>query len=198
MNEKRLEALSALMDGEFRDADAQALDGWSRDEGLRAAWGRYHLISECMRGTLPRHMDPALASRIAVAVRQEPTILAPDTAAPRPWLKPLAGMAIAASVATLSVVGIQMNRQHGSGAGLGAPVADTAAPASGGMGGQVNLASGSSAARIPRNADAYRTPDPRKTRYLINYTEQRGGAAVQGVPPHVRVLTTGQEPEQQQ
>lgn len=197
MNEEKLEALSALMDGEIRDADARALDGLSRDEGLRAAWGRYHLISECIRGTLPRHLDPALANRIAVAVRQEPTILAPDVSAPRPWLKPLAGMAIAASVATLAVVGIQMNRQHDMGTGPGASVAGAAAPASGGMGGQVNLASGGSAARFARPADASRDPNPGQTRYLIDYTGQRSGAALQGVPPRVRVLTTGQEPEQQ-
>jgi sigma-E factor negative regulatory protein RseA len=184
------------MDGEIRDTDNQALDGWSRDEGLRAAWGRYHLISECMRGTLPRHMDPALASRIAVALRQEPAILAPDVAAPRPWLKPLAGMAIAASVATLAVVGIQMNRQQDPGAGFGASVAGAAA--SSGSGGQVNLASGNNTPRLQRPADGVRTEDPRLDRYLINYAGQRGGAAVPGVPPHVRVLKIRQEQEQQQ
>lgn len=191
MNEKKLEALSALMDGECHDTDTQALDGWSRDEGLRAAWGRYHLISECMRGTLPRHMDPALAGRIAVALRNEPAILAPDVSAPRPWLKPLAGMAIAASVATLAVVGIQINRQQDPGAALGASVAGAAA--SGGTGGQVNLASGNTAARLPRPADSARTADPRLGRYLINYTGQRDRTAAQDVPSDARVLPRRQE-----
>lgn len=194
MNEKKLEALSALMDGEFQDTDSQALDGWSRDEGLRAAWGRYHLISESIRGTLPRHMDPALAGRIAVALRNEPAILAPDVSAPRPWLKPLAGMAIAASVATLAVVGIQMNRQQDPGAGLGASVAGTAA--SGGSGGQVNLASGSTVPRLQRPTSSDRAGDPRPDRDLINYTGERGDAAVQGVPPRVRVLTKQEEQKQ--
>lgn len=188
MNEKKLESLSALMDGEVRDRDLDTLEDWTRDEGLRAAWGRYHLISECIRGTLPRQMDPALASRIAVALRNEPVILAPDSGVSRPWLKPLAGMAIAASVATLAVVGIQMNR--GPDTGLGASVAGVET-AAGGSGGQVNLAAGQARQAAPAN-----TVDPRLNRYLIKYSAQRDGAAVQGVPSNVRVVTERQERQQ--
>lgn len=188
MNEKKLESLSALMDGESLEMDRAALDDWTRDEGLRAAWGRYHLISECVRGTLPRHMDPALAGRIAVALRSEPVILAPEATARRPWLKPLAGMAIAASVATLAVVGIQVNRGQDAGA-TGAMVAESGA-GNAGSGGQVTLAAGA-AQQVPTPVAV----DPRLNRYLIKYSGPREGTAVEEVPSTVRIVTEGQ-PEQ--
>ena len=196
MNEKKLEALSALMDGESFDSDAGSLQGWTRDEGLRATWGRYHIMSDCLRGTLPRHLDPALANRIAMALRSEPAILAPDVVAPRPWLKPLAGMAIAASDATLAVVGIQISRTDTPGAGLGQSVANQSPATSGGSGGQINLAAGNGVTRPLRPADPTSRADARLNRYLINYNEQRSNDTVQGMPPFVRVIVEGQEQQQ--
>lgn len=193
MNEKKLEALSALMDGESFDSDS--LDSWTRDEGLRATWGRYHIISDCIRGTLPRQLDPALAGRIAMALRSEPAILAPDVVTLRPWLKPLAGMAIAASVATLAVVGIQISRTETPGAGLGQSVAGQLPAVSGGSGGQINLAAGNGVTRPVRPVDPTRRADSRFNRYLINYNEQRSNDAVPGMPPFVRVIVEGQDPQ---
>jgi len=193
MNEKKLEALSALMDGESFDSDFASLQGWTGDDGLRKTWGRYHVISDCIRGTLPRHMDPALADRIAMALRNEPTILAPDTVTSRPWLKPLAGMAIAASVATLAVVGIQFSRSGPPGAGAGPSVAEQATATPGGFGGQLNLAAGN---KLIRPVDPVRRVDARMRSYLVNYNEQRGNDAVQGMPPFVRIMVEGQEPQQ--
>jgi sigma-E factor negative regulatory protein RseA len=196
MNEKKLEALSALMDGESFDSDSGSLHGWTRDEGLRATWGRYHIISDCIRGTLPRYLDTALADRIAMALRSEPAILAPDRVTLRPWLKPLAGMAIAASVATLAVVGIQISRTDTPGAGIGQSVASQLPATSGGSGGQLNLAAGNGVTRPIRPVDpARRRADSRLNRYLINYNEQRSNDAVQGMPPFVRVIVEGQDPQ---
>ncbi len=196
MNEKKLEALSALMDGETFDSDIGTLHDWTRDEGLRAAWGRYHIISDSIRGTLPRHLDPALADRIAMALRSEPAILAPDRVVARPWLKPLAGMAIAASVATLAVVGIQMSRSGTPGADLGSPVASQISATYGGTGGQLNLAAGNDQTRPIRTLEPAHRADARLNRYLIDYNEQRSNDAVQGMPPFVRVIVEGQDPQQ--
>ncbi len=196
MNEKKLEALSALMDGECFDSDSGSLNGWTRDEGMRATWGRYHLISDCIRGTLPRHLDTALAGRIAMALRSEPAILAPDAVTSRPWLKPLAGMAIAASVATLAVVGIQVSRTETPGAGPEPSVASQMPAIPGGSGGQLNLAAGNGETRPIRPLDPARRADARLNRYLINYNEQRSNDAVQGMPPFVRVIVEGQEQQQ--
>ena len=196
MNEKKLEALSALMDGEAFASDAATLDGWSRDEGLRATWGRYHMISDSMRGNLPRYFDPALAIRISVALRNEPAVLAPDAATPRPWLKPLAGMAIAASVAALAVVGVQISRTESPGAGPGQSVANQLPANYGGSGGQINLAAGNGVTRSLRPADPTSRVDARLNRYLINYNEQRSNDAVQGMPPYVRVIAEGRDKQQ--
>ena len=196
MNEKKLEALSALMDGESFDTDSGSLHGWTRDEVLRAAWGRYHIISDCIRGTLPRHLDPGLSGRIAMALRNEPAILAPDAVSARPWLKPLAGMAIAASVATLAVVGIQMSRTETQGTTLGPSVANQLPATFGGSGGQLNLAAGKGEPRPIRALDPARRANANLNRYLIDYNEQRSNDAVQGMPPFVRVIVEGQETQQ--
>jgi sigma-E factor negative regulatory protein RseA len=190
MNEKKLEALSALMDGETTEPDAGTLHDWSRDEGMRAAWARYHIIADCLRGSLPRYIDPALANRISMALRSEPSIIAaPQTAVRRAWLKPVAGMAIAASVATLAVIGIQMNRGAAGGAHVAAGPHATGAAS----GGQFNLASGSVRPRPQRYAAPGTAIDPRMNRYLINYSEQRTGNTVQGMPPYVRIIAEDKE-----
>lgn len=190
MIDKRLEALSALMDGEADETDAGALGGWSRDEGMRGVWGRYHVISDCLRGNLPRYLDPALTNRISVALRNEPAIVAaPDRAARHAWLKPLVGMAIAASVATLALIGIQMNRTDSAGA-----QAVAQAPVShGGSGGQINLALGRDSARVLRPATPMSEANSRLNRYLINHNEQRTNNAVQGMPPYVRIIAEDQD-----
>ncbi len=186
MNENKLEALSALMDGEATASDTATLDNWSRDESLRAAWGRYHLISDSLRGHLPRYLDPALSNRISVALRNEPAVLAPDFSAPRPWLKPLAGMAIAASVATLAVIGIQFSK-NSSDAGFGQPVANRTMTTSGGSGGQINLAAGTGEARPLRRPETMDRAN----------AQERTKAAGQGIPPYVRAIPEGQDEQQQ-
>lgn len=93
--------LSALMDGEGSEFEVRrALTLVSPDPELRRKWGRYHLAAAAMRGELVT-LGPDLSARIAAALDSEP--------APRNHtaLRAAGRVAVAASVAFLTVVGVR-------------------------------------------------------------------------------------------
>jgi len=103
MTDNNREHLSALMDGELeRDASAFLLRRLSNDSDLSRRWRRYHLARACMQSEFEAPVD--LSARIAMALDDEPAWQS-ESAALR-WLKPLGGVAIAASVAVFALVGI--------------------------------------------------------------------------------------------
>lgn len=93
--------LSALLDGEMQNQQAQALlSALKADENLRDTWCEYQLIGDALRG------EPQLASDITARVmgelEEEPVVLAP----PRQqgtWRGSV--LALAASLAGVTVVG---------------------------------------------------------------------------------------------
>lgn len=118
-DDKMKEAISALMDGEL---DEHEMERSIRDlQGTpeqRQAWQRYHLIGDALRKNLPSHLDGSFASRVSQAIAAE---AAPATSvvefkprarpapAPRAAIsKPLAGFALAASVAAVAYLGVGM------------------------------------------------------------------------------------------
>jgi len=121
MNKHVNESLSALMDGECNDKEQERLlneiSGIEHSE-LKAKWGRYHLISDGLQGGVP-----LLGSNFAVSIREaienEPVVLAPralkSTKVQNKWLKGVAGFAIAASVALVSIVGLRSLQNENAG-----------------------------------------------------------------------------------
>lgn len=105
MNEK----ISALSDSELerREWDG-ALVALGRDRELRQAWDRYHLMRAAMRGELQVVLAPDLADRIVARVVGEPATPA-RRAAPVIRFRPryAAGLALAASVAAISIYGVR-------------------------------------------------------------------------------------------
>jgi sigma-E factor negative regulatory protein RseA len=122
------EQLSACLDGELPPAELDLLlKRVGREAELRAAIGRYSLIGEAMRAERPAVASRDFASKVMAAVATEPASVqapAPVTrpnvvqtpATPRPskvspaalrYLRPAAGMAIAASVAAVAVFVMQ-------------------------------------------------------------------------------------------
>lgn len=102
--------LSALIDDEL---DNHEFNGINRqleaDSELRATLNRYIIISETIRGIPPEVDAASIASRVSAALESEPVVIAPGRIRQRgvpSWLKPVAGAAIAASVATLAVVNV--------------------------------------------------------------------------------------------
>ena len=109
--------LSDLMDGELDAVRSDA--AWkslSSDAELCECWRTYHLIGDCMRGEVVTDSvaRAAPAAKIMARLADEPTVLSPGrrTADNVVGGKTRIALAMAASVATLSVVGILASRQE--------------------------------------------------------------------------------------
>jgi sigma-E factor negative regulatory protein RseA len=106
MSKETREHLSALVDGEISLETSRFLvRRLGTDDELRATWTRYHLIRDCLR-----HQDGSIAgedlcARVGRALESEQPVKH-SRPFPTGWLKPVAGLAIAASVALMAIVAI--------------------------------------------------------------------------------------------
>ena len=128
MTEHLRDQLSAFLDGELPRPEVELLlRRLAGNDELRVALSRYVIIGECLRNVPGRSVTRGFASRVSAAVAAEGT----GKAAGRfhvftRWLRPLGGLAIAATVATVAILGLQRT-QPGSPAPT-PQVASTAAP----------------------------------------------------------------------
>lgn len=103
MSESNREHLSCLMDGELdRSAQQFLLRRMAEDSEMKEAWRRFHTVRACMHGEMLAAGN--LADRVAAAISDEPAVVPGGRMAA--WFKPVAGGAIAASVALVAIVGI--------------------------------------------------------------------------------------------
>ena len=104
MSKESLEHLSSLMDGELsRETGLFLTRRLSSDEEMRDTWGRYHLIRDCIRQPGSKLVVTGLSANISAFLDAEEA----PTISPRRnnrWLKPVSGLAIAASVALMAIV----------------------------------------------------------------------------------------------
>ena len=177
------ETLSTVVDGEVGSLDRQTLVTIASDETSRTTWARYHLIGDVLRDNLTGVTSANFSEQVRAAVDQEPTVLTPGRGH-RQWLTPAAGFAVAASVATLAVIGIKQMRPS--------PLNDTdeiavVAPAP-----TVNVAIPVTSVAgtpeilhpVPGSLDNRR----RFNGYLVKFNEQRSSLGVPGVNPYVRIV----------
>jgi negative regulator of sigma E activity len=188
-NDSKLEDISALVDGEPAAA-GDAIGELTRSAAALRAWGRYHLISDCIRGQLPRQMDPALGARIGSALRNEPTVLTP-TALRHAWLRPAAGLAVAASVAAMAIFAVRTERNAPEAAAAPQVAAVQSVQPAGQ--GHLRLAAGNASGGPARAQTTPGRINARLNRYLVNYNEYRNNAAVQGMIPYVRIVAHDDE-----
>jgi sigma-E factor negative regulatory protein RseA len=110
MNEELDSQLSAMFDNELPAAECELLARrLSRDEQLKARWGRYAVMGAAIRAERGVRLNAALASRVSVAISSEPTLIAEPAPQPKRrwenrWWQPVASAAVAAGVATLSIL----------------------------------------------------------------------------------------------
>lgn len=106
MNKETLEHISSLMDGELsRETGLFLTKRLSADKELTGAWERYHLIRDCIRQPGTRAPVVDLSLRMKNALADEVNEPAQNWTVNR-WLKPVSGIAIAASVALMAIVAI--------------------------------------------------------------------------------------------
>jgi negative regulator of sigma E activity len=110
MSEQIREQVSAFLDGELPNTETELLlKRLTRDGELRESFGRYALIGEALRGGGSPILTRGFASRVNHAIDGEPAQVAghaPQARAPR-WWRPLAGVTVAAGVATVAIVALQ-------------------------------------------------------------------------------------------
>src|SRR5207245_3812539 len=121
MNEELDSQLSAMFDDELPAAECELLARrLSRDEDLRARWGRYAAIGATIRAEGGARLNAELARRVSVAISAEPPVTntAPaeqpqvaQVARPRSlaarWWAPVGGVAVAASVAAAAILWVR-------------------------------------------------------------------------------------------
>jgi negative regulator of sigma E activity len=151
MNEELDSQLSAMFDDELPEDQCQLLARrLSRDDALKARWRRYAVVGAAIRaerqgggGTV--RLETNLAARVSAVISAEPALAADAVAqggvrkvAGMRWWQPVAGGAIAAGVAAMSVLWIRAQAPVGgetlvadnTAAAITETVADNSAPAS--------------------------------------------------------------------
>jgi hypothetical protein len=102
--------VSAFVDGELPENEAELLvRRLSQDAALRQQVSEYLAIGRVMRGEYSVHGSDALRERIAAELEERPLQDAADTAVlarPPRYVRPLAGAAIAATVALVAIFGL--------------------------------------------------------------------------------------------
>lgn len=172
MADKTAEQLSALIDGEGEVREWElALRRLGNDAELKDRWERYHLIGEALKNNLPDTLDLGFAERIrqAIETEQQPEPVRPPRSGigtvVASWYKPITGFALAASVAALALLGLNLTDAGlAESAGQG-PVADA----------------GPRSEPQPRFADT--DLDSRLGAYLVNH-ELVSRGSVHGVTPY--------------
>ena len=110
MNEELDSQLSAMFDNELPAAECELLARrLSRDEQLKARWGRYAVMGAAIRAERGVRLNAVLAKRVSVAISSEPALTAEPAPQPKKvwggqWWQPVAGAAAAAGVATVAIL----------------------------------------------------------------------------------------------
>ena len=195
MNDDLHAKISLFMDGEPDRTEDGFLEWLSGNEHARHTWWRYHIISDVLGQGIRACADRQLACRIAEKIRKEPAIFKPRSKTSISYLKPLAGLAIAASVAAVAILSVKDRGEQESHPSMAQPVAALEIPLPA-LSPRLNTVESTVPYQVRgdirlTNADA----NTRMNSYLLNYYEYRSmGNGVQGVNPYVRIIAN--DPDQ--
>jgi len=176
------EQLSALVDDELGEPEQPLLlRQLARDEGLRDRLARYQIISDALHSELPHRVDTGFYKRVHAALEQEAEIHAALPSRVKTLIRPLTGLALAASVAVVAVLSLQSVRQQDK---AGGPVVASAPGASD------YIRAGNTPAPIAQRNNA-RGLDV----YLVNHNEYAVNRGMQGMLPYVRIVGQDLQPD---
>ena len=187
MTDEIREQLSALLDDELSDLERPLLVArLERDVELREQLGRYELIGEVMRGG-GNSAALGIARGVRTALESDPELPAGSAAARKAlnlW-KPMAGIAVAASVALVAILTVTSLRDNAPEKVPAVALDDNKAPlaVAAGQAGEAQWD------RIEPQVDK------RLSGYLVNHNEYAASRGVQGVMPYARIV--GFETDQQ-
>ena len=184
------EHMSALVDGELEARTAtEIIDVLIKDDELRMRWSRYHMVRDVLRHKVDADARDTLCERVRNCLAEEPPHFPPFGWAPRNWrhtLKPVAGMALAASVAVVAILAVRsLDEPAGEPqrAEFAAPTGGMVIPASATSDGQIRPAS---LKRLQWNTTDSAVAN-RLDGYLVNHSEHLGGP-MGGLHPYARIV----------
>ena len=178
MNKRSLEHLSTLMDGELsRETSLFMTRRLSSDGGMSGKWERYHLIRDCIRQPGSKQLVTGLQARIKTSLEAEAAPSVPVWNRNR-WLKPVSGLAIAASVALMAIMVTAPQ-----------PAVEDAVPA------QVNqpFVSPNTLPMAPVSQAASYDSEERLNVYLLRHNQMARTAGRQGFVSFVPIVATSVE-----
>lgn len=204
---QREERISALMDGELHGSDIDhAIRDLEQDAELAQQWKHYHLVSDSLRNDLAPQIDLQLSDRIHAAIDAEPIYTAAHHwgGKPKPaWRQQAGGLAIAASLTAISILGAQALLQsddNGIPASSATMASATPAPAATTPSHNssrltregIELASYRQA---PASNDQTPMPPSKFNKLLINHQEYQAGNTLSGrTLPYVRLVNSERTP----
>ena len=130
MNEELDSQLSAMFDNELAAEQCELLARrLSRDEQLKARWGRYAVMGAAIRAERGVRLHVRVATRVSAVMRSEPALLAGGLSRPAAarWWRPLAGGAVAAGVAAVSILWLRAQVPNTTPAAVAPPLASVPA-----------------------------------------------------------------------
>ena len=105
MSKESLEHLSSLMDGEMsRETGLFLTRRLASDDGMCDTWERYHLIRDCIRQPGSKHVVTGLCVHLMDEEEAHIQTGGQSSWRQNSWLRPVSGIAIAASVALMAIV----------------------------------------------------------------------------------------------
>ena len=173
MKDSLYEQLSALVDDELTGSEHELLfRRIEQDEQVYQRLARYQLISDALQYHLPDRVDPGFSMRMKRLLGAEPALRGyPRLAA---LVRPVAGVAVAASVAVVAVLSLQATHQD-----VPAPAESVAGlPAPQGYLPVRDVAPGVAATPADRKLDIY----------LVNHNEYAVSRGMRGMLPYVRLV----------
>jgi sigma-E factor negative regulatory protein RseA len=180
------ELLSALVDGELQgDELEKTLQILAGDTLATAQFKRYQQTKDVLNGYGERGLSHNLANRISLALEKEPAYSQQTTqhkaeviTLPTPFWKQMTGLAVAASVGALAVVGVMTQPQNNL--VTNTPMAAIDAP--------------SEVITVAQTGARWTVDEPeieyRLNNYLLDHNEQTGSS---GVFSYARVVSYGAE-----
>jgi negative regulator of sigma E activity len=223
------EHLSSFVDGELDRENCDILiSSICKDEDMKSCLTRYQMISDSMKNQLPDGIKSDFVHCVMTAIEQEPTAFAP-TFAPTastnsrkssaanakpgkvlifPSLtKKVAGFAIAASVATIAVIGVQSQNQDPASQVVVMPENSEFVR----MNKQSPMTANVNPVIVPETSSGYSTAsstvsqkavpqlkpvrkfDPILQQYIVNHAQYASGSGVNDIFSHARIVASSQD-----
>lgn len=221
------EHLSSFVDGELDRENCDILiSSICKDEDMKACLARYQMISDSMKNQLPDGIKSDFVHCVMTAIEQEPTAFSPTAPATHSattsksqdtkpgkvinfpsFTKKVAGFAIAASVATIAVIGVQSQNQDPASQVVVMPENSEFVRLSEESTTTANV----NPVIVPKASDGFSTAssavsqkpvpqlkpvrkfDPILQQYIVNHAQYASGSGVNDIFSHARIVASTQE-----